>query len=563
MTNFAPNNQRLSVLAKVKLASLDSFIKLLFSAAATIAKDAVDPTLAQESSALGKDAKAVDIELDSDIVPDLVQIVKSNAYDEEELSTKIRELKKTIRQEVVTDTDVGHTHLDMLSSVTSYLSSRSEPALRKMISLAPNTGSQELVDALMFKPNSQKEFLNPLKKIVKAVGKRDGDVLTTEEREKLKAKSPKLLKEYTRLRQQFANVWKDELRNLVNKSGHPLIDFAYAIAYLKSQGVTNPLPTTFEGNIDSNGRLYTSKGKLILNVPTPEFTVKMNPDYDPSTDDSFVFTTYGKDGKISQYVYTKDYKAKAIQQKFQKVDALDKEIDSIRKKWLSYVKKGGDTPQAVASTVLEMLYSFSARIGSMGNAAGGVSTQGISTLLVKNVKVLPNGIVFTYLGKDAVKQVHVLQGSDPEVKFMTSNIKALLKGKLVKDRLFTFKHGDKVYPMTGNLVNKWFHSLGAPQDITVHKLRHVRGSRLFSQLLEANEDNIFNSKKPLTQAQADNMLKELATKVGSMLGHVRGIGTEQKATGSTAIQNYIAPGLMLAYYSRLGLRVPKAIENLK
>ena len=562
MTTKKSNTQRLSVLAKVDVPSLDSFIKLLFSAAAVVASDKVDPKLAQESSALAKDALRVDRELESDIVPLLVKVVKFNEYDEEELTAKIRELKKSIRQEVVTDTDVNHDHLDMLSSLTAYLSSRSEPALRKMVSLAPLTDSQEIIDALTFKPNSQKEFTKPLEKIVKAVGRRDGIVLTPEENQKLKAKSPAMHKEYTRLRQQFNNVWKDELRQLINKAGRPITDFQYALAYLKSQGVVNPLPLTFEGNVDSNGRLYTKAGKLILNVPTPDFTIKMNPDYDPKADDSFVFTTYNKEGKISQYVYTKDYKTKAVEKKFKKVEALDAVIDGIRKKWLEYVKKGGDTPQEVASTVLEMLYSFSARIGSMGNAAGGVSTQGISTLTPKNVKVAPNGIVFTYLGKDAVKQVHVLQGGDPEVKYMTANIKEMLKGKGPKDRLFTFKHGDKVYPMTGNLVNKWFHTLGAPEDITVHKLRHVRGSRLFSQLLEANASKLFDPKKPMTQAQADAALKELATKVGTMLGHVRGIGTEQKATPMTAIANYIEPALMINYYEKLGLRVPKFIQKL-
>jgi hypothetical protein len=48
-----------------------------------------------------------------------------------------------------------------------------------------------------------------------------------------------------------------------------------------------------------------------------------------------------------------------------------------------------------------------------------------------------------------------------------------------------------------------------------------------------------------------------------MLGHMRGVGSNEKPTGATAIQNYIDPGVMLAYYDRLNLRPPKFLDKLR
>lgn len=551
---------RIATLARVKPKSLDSFIYLLYAASAVLAKDETLPKLAQNVTARAKDAAEVDAELGTKIVPMLVQIVKSNDYDEEELSKDVRELRKAIRRDVDTDAQVNHDHIDMLKALTAYISSRAEGALRKLISLAPLTEANELIDALTFKPNSQKEFLKPLEKIVNAFH-RKGTTLTSEEQKVLKVKSPKVHKEYLRLRKEFNNVWKDELRNLINKAGRPMTDFQYALDYLKSQGIQNPLPPDFEGNVDANGKFYTKTGKLIANVPGVGFKIVMNPDYDPKEDNTYVFTTVNAEGKVSQHVYTTEYRKKTTDVKFKKVDELDAVIDSVRKKWMKYVKQGGSSVQAVASTVLELIYQFSARVGSMGNATAGQDTYGISTLLCKQVKVGKNSILIKYPGKKGVIQSHLLQGSTVEAKWLIRNIKECLVDKDPTDRVFTFDNNGKLYPVTGNISNKWFAKLGSP--VTVHKLRHVKGSRLFAQELADNDKVINNPNKPLNQAQADALFKQMATKVGELLGHVTGIGKQQKVTPMTAVQNYISPALMIGYYQRLNLRPPKFLSKFE
>jgi len=356
-------------------------------------------------------------------------------------------------------------------------------------------------------------------------------------------------------------VWKDELRQLVNSTNKGYADYQKVLRYMTSQGIQNPLPLGFDGLIDANGKIYTKRGKSINGgLPGVGFSVVMNPEYDPVLDNVFIYTTVNEAGETSQYVYSSDYKSKAVREKFANVAKLDKVIDKIRTKWMTHVKRGGLDQNAVAATLLEMIYQFSARVGSMGNKAGGESTYGMSTIQGKHVRIAGNKLVIKYLGKDAVQHIHVVSGTTPAGKILFRNMAALIGSKGKDDRIFTYEKNGKVLPMTGNMINQAFKSLGSP--VTVHKLRHVRGSRLFKELLDQNEAKLFNTKKPLTQAQADATVKQLATKVGELLGHVRGIGAQQKITPGTALQNYIDPVLLIGFYEKLALRVPKFLQKL-
>jgi hypothetical protein len=156
----------------------------------------------------------------------------------------------------------------------------------------------------------------------------------------------------------------------------------------------------------------------------------------------------------------------------------------------------------------------------------------------------------------------IVASEGPEAKLMYLNLKRLVAGKEPKDPVFTAVRNGRTVLCDQGMVNNWFRKFGAPAGVTVHKLRHVQGNKAFRQLLEENNDKIFGRKKPLTQAEADKMLLALATKVGAMLGHVRGVGKQEKATGATAIANYIDPGLMINYYERLNLRIPKFLTKV-
>ena len=164
-----------------------------------------------------------------------------------------------------------------------------------------------------------------------------------------------------------------------------------------------------------------------------------------------------------------------------------------------------------------------------------------------------------YLGKDAVPQVHILEPISTISKLLIKNLDILLEGKTKTDRVFIYEYAGKEKPMTAKLVNLWFKKLGS--EVTVHKLRHVKGTELFKQLMLENESKIFNKKPSLTEAQYNLVFKKLATKVGAMLGHVRGVGKQQKVTPSTAIANYIDPGIMIDYFNRANCRMPKYLQK--
>jgi hypothetical protein len=213
--------------------------------------------------------------------------------------------------------------------------------------------------------------------------------------------------------------------------------------------------------------------------------------------------------------------------------------------------------------VLEIIYDFSARVGSKNNEAAGQSTFGISTLQAKHFKkVGGTKYLIKYLGKDAVPQAHLLEPVSLVSKLLIKNLDILLKDKTKSDRVFEYEYSGGVKkPMTAALVNKWFKKLGSA--VTVHKLRHVRGTELFKQLVEENKDKIFNKKPPLTETQANLVFKQLATKVGEKLGHVRGVGKQQKVTPATAISAYIDPGMMKSFFIKLNVRPPKYLAKFE
>lgn len=555
--------KRLIEVAMAKPVEVADFAKCLAVAVAGMSSDQVDKTLASQMRSWLPKAQRVEAELGVDVLGTISAFVKGAEMDEGAMAGVGKALRSTLKvSDIHRDPKVPHQLLDLVSAASTYFINESPRALTKVMKLAVDLGEPAINTAFVVKPQDQKSFVKPLQKIVKAATGKDGQVLTAEQQKVLKAKFPNLHKEYLNLRKQFNESWRQVMRNYIVDSGKKALPFKKVIQFLDGQGLKYTLPKGFEGLIDANGKLYTTAGRLIKTVPGPGFSVAMNPEYDPKTDNQYVFTTINDEtGERSQHVYTVNYSKAKTEEKFAKVRALGQVVDKIHKKWVPFMRKSDHSPQCVASTMLDVIMHFSARIGSMANATGGQATQGLSTLLVKNLKVKGSGVVLDYKGKDAVRQIHVIDGSTAESKLLVKNLKLFAQGKDPADFLFTFEYNGKQARMTGNMVNKWFAKLGAPEGVTVHKLRHTRGTQIFEEAMKEHEDQIFNSKKPMTQAQADAWFKKLATEVGTQLGHVRGVGKQQKVTPSTAIANYIDPTAMVGFYVRLGLRPPKFLAK--
>lgn len=484
-------------------------------------------------------------------------------FDATHLVAHGKAIRKALRTVIVPDASIEHDYIDQIKAAATWMVNNSDQAYNKLAKLAPSLNQPLILEGMKSNSVDQKKFARPLMKIVKFYTGRPNDPnLSTDERIKLKESNLEVFREFMRMRKEFNMTWRNQLRNMVVDAKKPLIDYKSAIDTLNGLQMEHTMPVGFDGLVDQNGKLYTHAGKSIKGLPGYGFSIKMNPAYDAKKDDQYVFTTIETEsGRTAGHVYTEDYNSKARKVKFEKVANLTEQVAKARGQWMTWVKKpDSKDPRVAASTILEVLFQFSARIGSLGNAAKGESTFGIGTLQVKHVFPQGNGgLNLIYKGKDGVRQVHKLQPKSNEAKLMIRHITEQMEGKGPTDRLWTYDWNGSTRPMTGQLVNKWFKRSGA--SVTVHKLRHAKATELFKDLLAENKAKIFEAKTPLTQVQADTMLKELATKVGAILGHVRGVGEGQKVTGGTALAAYIDPNVQLDYYRRLNLRPPRMIEK--
>lgn len=453
--------------------------------------------------------------------------------------------------------------LDVLNALGSYLRTDSPNALTKIQKFAGIVHSPYVSRRMVPEEGSQKETGDALRKLIYQMVGRDDTALTIEEAEQTRELHPDLYKQYLAYRRTHTKIWKDAIVAYVRRSGHELVPYQELLAYLEANGIDHMLPLGFTGQINDEGKLYTNKGQLIDGVPSPmQFpTVKMNPNYGKPNGGSAVFLAIRSDGTAGPYFYTVEYKKAAAREKFANVADLSDKMEGIRKRWLSDVKRFNDQqPICVASLVLEIMFQFSARVGTGNGNTGGQSTYGVSTLLVKHASVDASGnIVLRYLGKGAVKTVHKIMKSDPQQKILIQPLMQLMEGKSPKDRLFTvMRPNGKFFGVTPAQVNNAFHSFGAPSGVTVHKIRTYRGTKLFQQLIKQMVDS---GKVPKNEKDAMTIYKKIGEQVGKLLNHVRTTSGGTKVTGSTALLNYIDSTVQIALWREWGFRPPKFLEK--
>lgn len=496
-------------------------------------------------------------------IPALREILVSilNGKHKAEAFQKLGLILKQIVPEGKGDTEVPAAEIELLHSIGSYFRTGSEGQKAKVIKYAALSKSPYAVQRLTPKVGNQQDTKAQLVKFMQRHLGRKDTAMVPEEAVQMKDTQPEVYKEYLALRREFNQAWKDALAAYVRKSGKHTVPFKELSDYFKLQGIDHMLPVGFTGHVDDMGRFYTNKGEMIAGVPAAvNFpTIRMNPSFGKPDGGDWVFMAVRPDGSAGPYFYTETFKKGQSAAKFEKVAQLSHKIEGMRKKWLARVKTFDiENVQSVASTILEILYEFSARVGSAGNAAGGSSTYGVSTLLVKHATITPDGaITLRYKGKDGVPTTHKITKATPEGKWLIENLNELLEGKGPRDRIFTINKSNRQLPVTANQVNQMFKAAGAPEGVTVHKLRTIRGTTVFAEAMEA----MLEKKKPKDQRQAQDMFMKLAEQVGKVLNHVRNGAGGSKVTGATALQAYIDPQVQIAYWETVGMRMPKYLEK--
>lgn len=344
---------------------------------------------------------------------------------------------------------------------------------------------------------------------------------------------------------------KEAIRNYIRINGLTSLDTV--IKYLELLGLEHTYPKGLPVLIDENGVLYTIAKKRIEGVPF-KAEVKLNPNYDPIKDDSYIFQAKTENAKSFTYYYTTDYKVKGRENKFKAVKVLSTNIKSLRTDWTKIIM--AKAPSREEAIVLEIIYQTQARIGSSSNATldkrtgNYLRTYGITTILKKHVTVTDEGLYFEYPGKGAYKgdvihyQKHNFVASDNVTKEI---VKELSK------RLKTLNDEDKVFQTNDTKVRALFQQLGAPEGVTVHKLRTLKGTMMMT---EAIKNHPFKGKT--TSAKVTKWLRQEALEVGIQLGHMSG----EKYTAATAVAHYISPQVMVKLYKDLDVVIPKTMAKL-
>jgi len=296
--------------------------------------------------------------------------------------------------------------------------------------------------------------------------------------------------------------------------------------------------------------LFTLEDRQISGLIPPRAKVRMNKNYNPEVDDTYVMQYTAPNAVTDTRIYTMRYKGNATESKFNKVEDSAPQVG----KWLATWKK-------------DLLYTTGARVGSRTESAskkGAPATYGISTLRIEHVKVTATSIIIAYNGKKGMAQLHNVKiGTDAYLKICAATITMLKKGKKKGDLLFEFPRptssAGTLQAINPPFFRNYMTSCG--MSIKVHALRHIRGTELVRNILAKSpwKQPKAGSSLIARQRSADDYIKmNVLTKVGALLGHAAKSKTgEQTTVWRTSITSYVNPVPIINWYKEQKLEVPK------
>lgn len=425
-----------------------------------------------------------------------------------------------------------------------------------------------------------KPLVRALQVVVKRLTGTTGLHVPLEKQAELRTSKPAQWSEYLAVRRELNVMYKQELRDFVRDRGGSAT-VGDAESYFNTRGIPHRLPKDFDGLVGEDGNLLTRHGVPLktgtggdVNNIDPAAKITMNPKYNPKLDASggkgdgnWVFKTTlptkkaGTERNNEQYFYTGDRHLQNRAAKFDVVDKLlDREVQMVAR-WRRDLL-GKDWERQILAAQCELVYETCARVGGKGNANRSGNTFGLTTLLVANVKKRGTSVVLDYVGKDSAQQRHILKPETPAMRKVIKLVLALCEEKTRKDLLW-HDHGVEFSAVK---LRNYFRTVSGVPDASPHKLRHLRGTRLARTELTVVSEKLSKRRGGADQRSVDAAFKEALTNVGKLLGHVKGVGSEQKTTWSTAAKNYIAPVVMDEFYAQWkaqGVRPPAFLAKLK
>ena len=455
--------------------------------------------------------------------------------------------------------NVSADELTYISKIRTYFNKDSVPAWKYIVNNVKILGQPQL--SQVFVPmidDVQPDVVSgpidlPRMRVLtkKLTGRSNDPIITPLELSKYREKYPKTVTEYGALYKAFNTKFKLELRKIIRSSGEPKMGVKAVSKLLAAKGCDNT-PKGFKGMVDEDNKYYTTAGHLVGGSIAG--AVVMNPGYDPKKDATYVCSSVGtnKNGRHQEW-RTLNFVHNNSIQRHAAVEKAATSVSKLRTKWARDLKAHGTREQVIAALV-EVAYTTLARIGGLGNKTeDGDTTYGLSTLLVQHVKVDGKGAHFDYAGKKGTSQPATLYPRDPVMKQTIAVIKELMTGKSKKDFLFT-SNGKRV---TAGEANRYMKGLGFPTGFTIHKFRHLAGTKMFREIVEAAP---FKKGSPkTTQAAVEKWYRQAMIPIGKALHHRTG----ERVTGMTAVGAYISLNPQRDFFTDLGLREPKFLARKK
>lgn len=538
-------------LSTINKESTDAFIKCLAALLLYYEDEITPPDVKKKLSGWLSTAQKFGDAFKTKSLAKCVRYAMANAEPSEEINDHLYELGVEIasaKEKLVATTSISREQLNLLLDLSLWLRTDSETAVKRIQQKVSMLGDSDLNQAFLKETGNQNIPRKALETLVKKVTGKQGMKLSLSEATNLRAKKPEAYKHYLALRRDLLEVSKNEIRAFIRNSGEETVLYTDLMKHLAKKKLVHNLPDGYVGRIDENGKPYTLAGRAMKAGLPLNAEIKMNPAYNQKLDNTYVYSATSEMGTSRQY--TAEYVAGKTKEKFKKVEKLEDTIEAGMRKWRQALLQDQSRVQILAAAV-EVLFETQARIGTIGNSTDGKATQGISTLQVKNVKFLQGGkLRLSYSGKSGVAQKHDLSPTTSKwTKKVIQVITKLTEGKKPGDPLWTYQGKS----FNASSINAYFKSLVG---VTVHKIRHFRGSKIAREILSKSP-----LKKGVSQNEAERWFKEAMTEVGKALSHIRTSGGVEKTTGATAIGNYIDPGLMTDFFTKLGLRIPNFIPK--
>ena len=529
---------------KISASILLDFISLLYVLA--LGYKQIELKLVQQ------ELKNINWEAWESLIPSIKQIVKDIKQGKADYRLALADELKDCLPHLKADQQYTTDELTMVNNIRLWLEKDADSKWATIVKKAPLYSS--FASSILYDDSFDPDVVSAMSDILDQYNIiSDSVLITVEQQKQFKQNYPEAFEDYKTLRSEFLNSVRSVITSYINSNGGK-VPYQNLYNFLSKKDLEYVIPRGFTGLIDTALAWYSPDGQLLDgNLPATTYpVVEMNPNFGP--DSQWVARAMPNTGNAKmRYIYTVEQIKQNQKNKFAKVSKIIDNIDSYRKKWLKLIRSfDPDKKDCVSAIVLELLYQTAGRVGSFNNEHG---TYGINTLQVRHMSLASTGaIVLKYKGKDGVNTRYVIKTQDESInKILIPLLKDLVADKVdPKEPIFTLENGTLVTPKDTNALFK--RIVGDP-NVNVHKIRTFRGTALFKELVE-------QSKVPTTQAEAGKLWKDMGLAVGQRLNHIRtNAQGQEKATGSTALQNYIDPAIQIKFFADAGFRVPKLLEK--